>query len=593
MAERRLRIGRGLTFPVDAVTQTFVIFGKRGSGKSNTAVVMAEEMHRVGAPFVVLDPVSAWWGLKSSFDGKGEGLPVYVFGGPPATRDLPLEPSGGELMAQVFIEHRIPMILDMKGWTGGERARFVTAFALHLLGHNDRQPAHVFLEEADAFIPQRPYKGEEAMLGAMDRLIRWGRQEGIGATAVSQRSAKINKDVTTQAETLIAHRTTGPQDREAIDGWIKYHAGGDERQELLSTLPTLPDGVAWIWSPEWLDVFRQVTVRRRETYDSAGTPKLGETRVQPKALAEVDLDRLRGRMEATIEKAEASDPAKLQARIRQLEREAATRPTEQVVETVVERVEVPILNGEGEDLKDAIRALHPLADGLGEVAGKLLEVATRVSVAVDDAKKLGHTNDAPGGATQAPRAVAAVQRRTVPPPPPTAARPVSAPRPPRDREVESGDVRIGKAERAILASLQLYPTGLTRTQLAFLAGYHQRAKSYTNALGALRSSGLIGPDFPVVATPAGLELDVGVTHTAGDLVEFWIARLGRAERAIVEHLVDIYPAAADREELVRIAGYEHVRTKSFTNALGRVRGLGLVDGFTLHADFAALTGRHR
>ncbi len=43
-----LKIGtvgaRGFTLPLDAVTQTFGILAVRGAGKTNTAVVMAEEM---------------------------------------------------------------------------------------------------------------------------------------------------------------------------------------------------------------------------------------------------------------------------------------------------------------------------------------------------------------------------------------------------------------------------------------------------------------------------------------------------------------------------------------------------------------------
>ena len=85
----KLHVAAHLSLPVDAVTQTFVFFGKRGSGKTNGAVVLAEELYRAKAPFVVLDPVGVWWGLKSDAKGKGPGLGVYVFGG--ARADLPLE----------------------------------------------------------------------------------------------------------------------------------------------------------------------------------------------------------------------------------------------------------------------------------------------------------------------------------------------------------------------------------------------------------------------------------------------------------------------------------------------------------------------
>jgi len=95
----KLRIGPGLSLPLDAITQTFCIFGKRGSGKSNGATVLVEELLKAEQPVVVLDPVDAWFGLKSSFDGKGPGFPVYIFGG--AHKDLPLEPTAGSLIAEV------------------------------------------------------------------------------------------------------------------------------------------------------------------------------------------------------------------------------------------------------------------------------------------------------------------------------------------------------------------------------------------------------------------------------------------------------------------------------------------------------------
>ena len=93
MTQRTLHLAKNLTLPLDAVTQTFAIFGKRGSGKTNGATVLVEELLKAHLPVVILDPVDAWWGLKASFDGKGPGFPVYVFGG--AHGDLPLEPSVG------------------------------------------------------------------------------------------------------------------------------------------------------------------------------------------------------------------------------------------------------------------------------------------------------------------------------------------------------------------------------------------------------------------------------------------------------------------------------------------------------------------
>ena len=76
-----LQIGPGLELPLEAVTETFAILAKRGSGKTYTAAVLVEELHAAGMPLVVADPVGVWWGLRSSADGAGPGLPFVVFGG--------------------------------------------------------------------------------------------------------------------------------------------------------------------------------------------------------------------------------------------------------------------------------------------------------------------------------------------------------------------------------------------------------------------------------------------------------------------------------------------------------------------------------
>jgi DNA helicase HerA-like ATPase len=86
---RTLHLAKDLTLPLDAVSRTFGILAVRGAGKSNTAAVMAEEMFSAGLPFVVIDPVGSWYGLRSSADGASPGLPIPIFGGKHG--DVPLE----------------------------------------------------------------------------------------------------------------------------------------------------------------------------------------------------------------------------------------------------------------------------------------------------------------------------------------------------------------------------------------------------------------------------------------------------------------------------------------------------------------------
>ncbi|HEY9147109.1 MAG TPA: helicase HerA-like domain-containing protein, partial [Thiobacillus sp.] len=290
-----LTISTNLVLPPEACTQTFAILAKRGVGKTYTANVMAEEMLEAGMHLVVADPVGVWWGLRSSADGKHAGHSIVVFGGDHA--DLPLQSTSGQVIADLIIQERIPAVLDLSLFRKGEQTRFMTDFCERLYQKN-RNPLHFMMDEADAYAPQRPQPGEQRLLGAVEDIIRRGRARGLGATLITQRAAVLNKNVLTQIEVLVALRTIAPQDRAAVDAWIQVHGTAEQRKELMESLPSLPIGTAWFWSPGWLDMFKRVKVRQRRTFDSSATPKMGQQVIAPKALAPVDLEKIQARIAA-------------------------------------------------------------------------------------------------------------------------------------------------------------------------------------------------------------------------------------------------------------------------------------------------------
>jgi DNA helicase HerA-like ATPase len=79
---KQIKVSEKLNLPPEIVTLTSAILGIRNSGKTNTAVVITEGLLDAGHQVVVIDPLDVWWGLKSSADGKSDGYPVVVIGGP-------------------------------------------------------------------------------------------------------------------------------------------------------------------------------------------------------------------------------------------------------------------------------------------------------------------------------------------------------------------------------------------------------------------------------------------------------------------------------------------------------------------------------
>lgn len=553
-----LAIGPGVDLPLEAVTETFAILAKRGSGKTYTAKVLVEEMLGAGLPVVVADPVGVWWGLRSSADGEGPGLPVVIFGGDHA--DVPLEASAGELLADLVVDERVPAVLDLSGLSKSAARRFMTDFAERLY-HRNRDPLHVVLDEADAFAPQRTSADGARLLGAIEDLVRRGRARGIGVTLITQRPAVLNKDVLTQAEVLVALRMTGVRDVAAIDEWVRLHADEDQAAEVKASLPSLPVGTAWVWSPGWLGLLQRVAVRTARTFDSSATPKPGQRQLVPKRMADVDLAALGERIAATVERAKADDPQRLRAQVAELERlllvERDRPPT-------VERVEVPVL---AEDL--VVR--------LEGVLGDLRKHGQQaVDVAQDMLDQLHRFTEAPAQAAtdfkpMSERAAAAVLDMR------------EAGRPLPDERAPASSAPTGslpRAQAALLAVLAQARRPLTAQQVSLLSGYSAKSSSFANAIGALRTAGLItGGRDALQCTVAGGRAagDVPPMPTGRALVDHWTARLGKAERALLGVLLTMWPAQISARELSQRSGYS-ATSSSFANAIGRLRTLGLATG---------------
>src|SRR3954465_13042510 len=172
-----LRIAPELALPLDAVTETFAILAKRRAGKSNAAVVMAEEMYDHGLPWVAIDPKGDWWGVRAAGDGQAPGLAVLVFGG--LHGDVPLEPTAGKLVADLVVEQRITCVLDVSEMSKADQRRFLIDFADRLYRRNT-EPLHVFCEEADEYIPQRVMGETAKLVGAFETLVKRGGFRGIG-----------------------------------------------------------------------------------------------------------------------------------------------------------------------------------------------------------------------------------------------------------------------------------------------------------------------------------------------------------------------------------------------------------------------------
>lgn len=325
-----IRLARGLTLDADYVGGgTFALLAKKGAGKTYAMRVLAEEFWAAKVPFVALDPMDAFWGLRSSADGDGEGIPVAIFGGPHG--DAPLEATGGRLMADLVVDEGLSMVLSTRhfGSRSAER-QFAMAFLERLYRRNS-ELVHLLIDEADLFAPQKPRREDSQLLAVAENIVRRGRNNGIGITMATQRPAVLNKDVLTQVDGLIVMRMLGPNDRNAIDDWVGEHGDAGQGREVKGTLPDLDTGEAWVWVPE-LGVLKRTKIRASRTFDSSPTRRRGAKAREPKTYADVDVEAIERRMADTIERAKAEDPRELRKQIAALRSELAAKPSGDTVE---------------------------------------------------------------------------------------------------------------------------------------------------------------------------------------------------------------------------------------------------------------------
>lgn len=630
--KNQLRVASDLTLPLSAVTETFGILAARGSGKSNLAAVLAEQMFDAGLPFVVVDPVGSWFGLRAGADGqKDGGLPIPIFGGHHG--DVPLERGGGELLADLVVSKRLSCVLDLSAFESeSAKKQFLLAFAQRLYLKNT-DPLHLFLEEADDYIPQRPMRDEAQLLRAWENIVRRGRSRGLGMTLITQRSASISKSVLTQVQTLFVLRTTGPQDRAAIEAWVKYH---DTDDKVLSSLSGLASGEGWAWSPQFLGRMSKHKFHRRRTFDSGATPKnlRGKDARAAATLADVDLSHLTQQMAATVERAKADDPKELKKLLAQASKDASvsTRRISELETRLLNtsgfalsnekaKKEQPVLTDVERELLTALeRSFRNIATLLQspDLAEALMPPAVQKAIdrAFADAaseRERARTNFlAKLGKAGFQRIIEKLDR-------------VSAPTQKTDFEFHktlsvSSDSKINPsktggagasknfgptrgvstsdglppARQKILNALAFFEgigvAQTDKTQLALIVGVSPTSGGYFNNLGALRSSGLI--EYPqggtVALTSEGRALAIvdGVPETTRELHDAIRAKLPPAKWRIIQALIARYPHTLTKDALAGAIGVSPTSGGYFNN-LGSLRSLGLI-GYPRPSEVVAL-----
>lgn len=521
----------GIKLPLDVATRAIALVGNRGSGKTTTSTVLVEQMYKANVPVVIIDPVGARWGIRSSADGKSAGLPFTLFGGK-HDPDAPLYEESGETLADAVLEYGMNAVIDMSLLRKNAMRRFAADF-LERLYEKSENSMHLVMEESPVFAPQRVDHGAERLLGACEDIVLRGRGRGIGVTLIAQRAQSINKSCLSQCEVLFALRQSHNLDKKAIKDWMDQQ--GDDHLEVIDKLAGLPTGECFVWAPV-LDILERVKTRQRETFDSGATPKPGERRIEPKKRASIDMEALKGKLAATLEKAKATDPKLLTQRIRELERELAKK-VPVAVPAPPERIEVPILERHEKLVLDHIKI------AVDTLQGNLVHLTNEIAKKTFAAPSAPASRPAPKVTRQERSGDDLSYRPAIPPPAPS---PTSDA--PAGKKLRSGAMQMLRA----LASLG----PLTRKQLATMVGIKSSGSTFSTYLSDLRGLAYVETVGDIVRiTDAGAR-DVGDVEPPTDLADMWKGKLRSGASSMLQILLDAYPKAVARDDLARIVGID-------------------------------------
>lgn len=557
---KEIPFAKGLSLPVEVITQTTAVIARKGAGKSYAAGKIIEGVAAAKGQFVVIDPVGNFWGLRLAADGKSAGIDVPVLGG--LRGDIPLNPDSGKLIADAVVDTARSFVLDVSQFSLGERKRFMTAFGeqlwLRQKALRDPQPILVVLEEAQLFLPQVIQGDDARMVGIWTEIVRLGRNKGIGVMMITQRPQSVSKEALTQTECLIVLQVNGVPEKKALKEWI-VEKGLETK--LLDELPFLKRGVAYVWSPQWLEHFGKHEILEKWTFDAGMTPKVGVKRVQAD-LKPIDLEGLKAQMAETVKKGEENDPTALKKKIRELEgalKKAAPGIDPKEVQAQVRAIEHAFKNEMYEMKQQLVEKLNEVSRVVQSWKPDVYRHKYGLSVS---AKFVGSTNDEirgparfklPDGVSMKDVKIQAMPIRT------------------QDSYISTGNDGIAKGPKKILIAIAQHPNSM-RSTLTTLTGY--KASSLNTYLQVLKTSGFIFEDLGFTATEQGLaELgsDYEPLPTGEALREHWLAKLPEGEKRIFRAVMSVYPAPIKREVIDQLTGYKASSRNTYLQKLSSRR----------------------
>jgi len=288
-------------FPIEPSTllggNNTVILADPRKGKSYTAAKVCEQLSDLGLPFVIIDPEGEYYSLREKYG-------VFVAGFERTENcDVAVGVEHAELMANQFLNSRVPLILDLSSPDAEEEDThlFLEGFMKRLItqaGAGEKVPCLIVIDEADEYIPERGHKGRGPDYAQFGKLVKKGGKRGIGTIIISHRPAWVAKDLLAKCQNWILMHQTYKDDLQRIEDLTRIP------MSTLLRLKERKEGEALLYGAISQDQIVWAKCLSRETTHIGTTPTIKPKFVQRPELEgllkgfRVEIERLTRRREA-------------------------------------------------------------------------------------------------------------------------------------------------------------------------------------------------------------------------------------------------------------------------------------------------------
>ena len=504
--------------------------------------------------------------LEGEFSSLREKYDFVVFGN---EGDYPIHIKYAYKIIHTLLEHNVSAIIDLYELKHPERILFVKRALESMINASKKlwHPCLVVIDEAHIFAPE---KGKAESLSAVIDLCTRGRKRGYCSVLATQRLSKLHKDAAAECNNKLIGRT-------GLDVDMKRAAdelGFTSKLQMLD-LRNLSAGAFYAFGPAINLKVEEVNISEVKTTH----PKTG-SRLMTVPPASNKIKGILSQFKDLPQEAE-----KELLTIQDLKKEVKELRSKLTIankgqKPIVDQTAIIELKKENSYLQKRLtdndklweRRLLTYKNLITKfrtmlVSFEMIDEPMKEAFFNDDKTKLSKSNFADK--------VTIIKGN----PENTYSKPQSVIY--HSKPIADSETKIGKCERSILTVLAQRNAPSNKSQLGILTGYSSKSGGFNNALGKLRSSGLInGFGDNIQITEEGL-FNLGEYDplpTGNELRDYWYRTLHKAESKILQALVNAYPETLNKEQIGEITGYSH-NSGGFNNALGKLRTLELIKGY--------------